>query len=108
MAACKRYKRMANNPDLKPNPVRSTIYQIAVEGHLSSRWRDSFGGLTISLKDDGATLLTGPVVDQSALYGLLKKMRDLGLSLVSVNRVGTRSIEASSDIGSHQNDSNKE
>ncbi|HEU0291458.1 MAG TPA: hypothetical protein VFR47_01905 [Anaerolineales bacterium] len=62
-----------------------TIYQIRVKSHLRSDWTDWFGGLTITLEADGNTLLTGPVVDQAALYGVLKRVRDLGMPLVSVN-----------------------
>ncbi|MDQ2691691.1 MAG: hypothetical protein M3Y68_06645 [Chloroflexota bacterium] len=62
-------------------------YQIRLESHLGSNWTDWFEGLTITLEEGGDTLLTGPVVDQAALYGLLKKVRDLGMSLVSVNRI---------------------
>jgi hypothetical protein len=64
-----------------------TIYEIRVAGHLSPQWADWFEDLTITLEEDGNTLLTGPVADQAALHGLLKKVRDLGLSLVSVNQV---------------------
>ena len=63
------------------------VYQIRVEGQLDSGWTDWFDGLTITREDGGNTLLTGEVVDQSALYGLLKKIRDLGMSLISVLRV---------------------
>ena len=63
------------------------IYQIRIKGHLGSQWADWFEGLTITLEEDGETLLTGPVVDQAALHGLLKKVRDLGMPLLSVNRV---------------------
>ena len=63
----------------------SRLYEIRLKGHLDDRWSDWFGGLTITLEEDGDTLLTGPVVDQAALHGLLKKARDLGLPLVSVN-----------------------
>ena len=63
------------------------VYQIKVKGHLEHQWTDWFGGLTITLEEGGDTLLTGPVVDQAALHGLLKKVRDLGMPLLSVNRV---------------------
>ena len=66
---------------------RPAVYQIRVRSHLGSDWTDWFEGLTITLEEDGDTLLTGPVVDQAALHGLLKKVRDVGLSLVSVNPV---------------------
>jgi hypothetical protein len=60
------------------------VYQIRLKGHLGSQWTDWFGGLTVTLAEDGDTLLTGPVVDQAALHGLLKKVRDLGMPLISV------------------------
>jgi len=63
------------------------IYNIRIMGHLGSQWVDWFGGLTISLEENGDTVLTGPVVDQAALHGLLKKVRDLGLPLLSVSVV---------------------
>ena len=75
---------MSNPPTVPDQPM---VYQIRVEGHLRAEWAEWFEGLTITLEPDGTTLLTGPVVDQAALYGLLKKVRDLGLPLVAVNRV---------------------
>jgi hypothetical protein len=65
----------------------SGLYEIRLKGHLNNRWANWFEGLTITLEDNGDTLLTGPVIDQAALHGLLKKVRDLGMSLVSVNQV---------------------
>ena len=69
------------------DPGQSTLYQIRVEGHLGYGWTDWFEGLIVTLEENGDTLLTGQVVDQAALYGLLKKVRDLGMPLVSVKRV---------------------
>jgi hypothetical protein len=63
------------------------VYQIRIEGHLGPRWTAWFGGLSITLEDDGETLLTCLVVDQAALHGLLKKVRDLGMPLISAIRV---------------------
>jgi hypothetical protein len=75
---------MAQKRNPKMDPGQPVIYQIRIKGHLSSQWTGWFEGLTISLEDNGDTLLTGPVIDQAALHGLLKKVRDLGLPLVSV------------------------
>jgi hypothetical protein len=80
-------RRMSN----KRNPIidsgQPIVYQIRLKGHLSQQWTEWFAGLTITLEEDGNTLLTGPVVDQAALHGLLKKVRDLGMPLLSVNSV---------------------
>ena len=64
----------------------ATTYQIRIKGHLGPEWSDWFGGLDISLDDNGNTLLTGQVVDQAALHGLLRKVRDVGMPLVSINQ----------------------
>ena len=63
------------------------IYLIRIKGHLGHQWTDWSEGLTITQEENGETLLAGPVIDQSALHGLLKKVRDLGMPLLSVNRV---------------------
>jgi len=76
--------------DTKTDSRQPTIYQIRVKGHLGSQWTDWFGGLTVTLEDNGETLLTGAVVDQAALHGLIKKVRDLGMPLVSVVSVVQR------------------
>lgn len=62
-------------------------YEIRIKGHLDEQWADWFGGLTITLEEGGDTLLTGQVVDQAALFGLLRKVSDLGMPLLSVNPV---------------------
>ena len=80
----KRDKVMLNELDPKKKPSQPIAYQIRIKGHLGSQWTCWFEGLTITLEEDGNTLLTGPVIDQAALHGLLKKVRDLGLPLVSV------------------------
>ena len=63
-----------------------TIYEIRVQGLLSQFWQDSFEGLTITLEEDGNTCLTGSIVDQSALHGVIKRIRDLGMPLIEVKR----------------------
>jgi hypothetical protein len=63
------------------------IYHIRIKGHLGRQWADWFEGLTITLEENGETLLAGPVKDDAALHGLLKRVRDLGMPLLSVNRI---------------------
>ena len=78
---------MSNKRNQKTEASESMVYQIRLKGHLGRQWTDWFGGLTITLEDNGDTLLTGPVVDQAALHGLLKRVRDLGMPLLSVSPV---------------------
>ncbi|MBK9715655.1 MAG: hypothetical protein IPO81_30900 [Kouleothrix sp.] len=66
------------------------LYEIRVKGHLDGRWADRFAGLSFTHASDGTTILAGPVVDQAALYGLLRNVRDLGLPLVSVMQVAPK------------------
>ena len=68
-------------------PDQPTTYQIRIKGHLGPEWTDWFGGLAVTLENNGDTLLTGLVVDQAALHGLLRRVRDLGMPLVSVSRM---------------------
>ena len=75
----------------------SRLYEIRIKGHLDDRWKDWFGGLTITLEDNGNTLLTGTVLDQAALHGLLKKVRDLGLPLISLICVAPSQEEETTD-----------
>ena len=86
---------MTNHPDPKMDPHQPMVYQIRIKGHLLPQWTDWFGGLAVTLEDNGDTLLTGPVIDQAALQGLLKKVRDLGMSLLSVNQVEPRQTDES-------------
>ena len=76
---------MQNNRAAKGQPM---IYQIRVKGSISGQWSEWFQGLSIMPADGGDTFLTGPVADQAALFGLLRKVRDLGMPLLSVNRIG--------------------
>lgn len=78
---------MSSKPSPQADPSEPMMYQIRIQGHLGPQWTDWFGGLAITLEDNGNTLLTGPVADQAALHGLLKQVRDLGLPLISVTRV---------------------
>src|SRR5438067_5821087 len=78
---------MSNEINSEIDPGQPTVYQIRLKGHLGRQWTDWFEGLAITLEDNGDMVLTGSVVDQAALHGLLKKVRDLGMPLVSVMRV---------------------
>lgn len=74
---------------------RPVVYQIKIKGHLEEHWAEWFKGMTIALQENGETHLTGPVVDQAALYSLLRKVRDLGMLLISVTQVSTNRLEKS-------------
>jgi hypothetical protein len=80
-------------------PDQPVVYQIRIKGQLDPEWTDWFEGLAVTRDEDGNTLLTGSVIDQAALHGLLKKVRDLGLTLISVTPVEPGQVEVP-DIGS--------
>src|SRR6266702_4848282 len=86
---------MSNEINSGSETAQPLVYQIRIQGQLGREWTDWFDGLTIRLTDNGETLLTGPVVDQAALHGLLRKVRDLGVSLLSVSRVEPGQADAS-------------
>jgi hypothetical protein len=89
------YGVMAKKRNPKIELDQPVVYQIRLQGHLGSQWTDWFGGLTITLEETGNTLLAGPLADQAALHGLFKKVRDLGMPLLSVNRVSPIQAEVS-------------
>ena len=78
---------MSNEFDLTTDSNQTIVYEIRIKGHLDIQWTDWFEGFTITLEDNGITCLKGTVVDQAELHGLLKKVRNLGLPLISVNRI---------------------
>jgi hypothetical protein len=73
------------------------VYQIRIKGHLGPQWTEWFEGLAVTREENGDTLLSGPVVDQAALHGLLRKVRDLGMPLLSVSRVDVGDADASDE-----------
>jgi len=82
------------NPGKPGDPNQPMIYEIRIKGHLGGEWADWFGGLALTLEGNGDTLLTGLLVDQAALHGLLRQVRDLGMPLVSVISVTGEQAEA--------------
>ena len=78
---------MSDKKIFDENQNAQSYYEIRFKGHLDDQWAGWFEGMTISLEADGNTRITGQVVDQAALHGVLKKIRDLGLPLVSVNQI---------------------
>jgi hypothetical protein len=87
MAGRDRYRDTLNKGNPRTDLDQPMVYEIRVRGHLGDEWTDWFGGLTITLEDNGDTLLTGQVADQAALHGLLRKVRDMGMPLISATRV---------------------
>jgi hypothetical protein len=100
---------MANKPNLKSDIEQSNLYQIRVKGRLDPQWADWFEGMAVTPEADDTTLITGPVVDDAALHGLLKRVRDSGLRLLSVNQVENALAdeaagEQSNHVASDQNE----
>ena len=91
-------RRMSNKRNPIIDPIQTIVYQIRLKGHLSHQWTEWFEGLTIVLEEEGNTLLTGSLIDQVALHGILKKVRDLGMPLLSVNFVGSGPQEMPENI----------
>ena len=83
----------SNKHNPKNDADQPLVYLIRIKGHLGRQWAEWFEGLAITLEENGDTLLTGPVVDQAALHGLLRKVRDLGLPLLSVNIIQTGHVD---------------
>lgn len=77
---------MANEHNPKTESGQRMFYEIRIKGHLGDQWTDWFEGMNITLEENGSTLITGPVLDQAGLHGLLKKVRDVGMTLLSVNQ----------------------
>lgn len=77
---------MTGTRDQTGDPRRPAVFTLRIKGHLDQRWSEWFEGMTIEPGDGGETRLTGPVIDQAALHGLLNKIRDLGLPLIAVTR----------------------
>jgi hypothetical protein len=86
---------MANKRDPTTDLGAPIVYQIRIKGHLGPQWTDWFGGLAVTLEENGDSLVTGPVVDQAALHGLLRRVRDLGVPLLSVIRLTPGDVDAS-------------
>ena len=100
---------MKATPALTGDQYEAGLYEIRLKGHLDAKWADWFDGLTITRADNGETLLRGSVVDQAALHGVLRKVRDLGLPLLSVIQVERKQAngpDGNTDTDHHH--SNKE
>jgi hypothetical protein len=85
---------MSSRPNRNSDPAQPMKYRIRLKGHLNDEWTDWFGGLTITLENNGDTLLTTREIDQAALHGLLRRVRDLGIPLLSVNSAADPETDA--------------
>ncbi len=86
---------MSRTHPMQQEHEEAGLYEIRIHGHLDSRWAGWFDSLDFTLEENGDTLISGKVIDQAALFGLLRKVRDMGLSLVSVNRVSAGQADRS-------------
>jgi hypothetical protein len=78
---------LVDDYDQKIRQDQTQIYEIRIKGPLDADWSDWFEGMSVKLDEDGNTLISGPVVDQAALYSLLKKVHQIGLQLISINEI---------------------
>jgi hypothetical protein len=101
MTIHKRNKLMSDKRNPNTDLDQAVVYQIRVKGHLDQSWKDWLERMTLTLEDNGDTLLSCVVADQAALYGLLRKVRDVGLPLISVTRVNPGQADVS-DVNSTQ------
>ena len=100
---------MKATPALTGDQYEAGLYEIRLKGHLDARWADQFEHMSFTHASDGTTILVGPLADQAALYGLLRKVRDLGLPLLSVIQVERKPANApDGNPGTDHNRSNKE
>lgn len=99
---------MSDTCNPTPDPDAPMIYQIRLKGALGQQWTGWFEGLSILLEENGDTCLVGPVADQAALHGLLRKVRDLGMPLVSVCCVGPGQADAPDVDDTHRDSSNRQ
>lgn len=91
------HRQVPPEPHHQADPTQPATYEIRIEGHLDATWGDWFPGLVVTPEESGDTLLAGPVADQAALYGLLRRVRDLGVPLLSVNRVAPGRTHSSTE-----------
>ena len=99
---------MAHERNPGTDSDQPVVYQIRIKGHLGQQWTAWFEGLTLTLEESGETLLTGLLIDQAALHGVLKKVRDLGMPLLAVNRVRPRRLQARHVNEAHRADRGEE
>ena len=93
---------MSNTPNPIPDASQDRVYQIRIKGHLGPHWGDWFDRMTTTAEANGDTLLTGPILDQAELHGLLRRIRDLGIPLISLMRLDANQAAAIDTDGCRQ------